>query len=140
MQVAPANGAFQLAVNGTFDARTWSSTTTVMPGQGVPPMALAGFGPIGALLFNPGFAYMFGGQTWQIGNSWSAAGPDGSAAFKVAKACSYGGVSGLLGEQSVNGKVAMQLCISPNVALPLYLAITPDDGTPFTIELVNFHQ
>jgi curli biogenesis system outer membrane secretion channel CsgG len=133
------NGMYQLAVAGELGTDSFRSTTTVAPGQGVPMMQLAAMGPGAMLLFSPVYM-MFGGQQWQVGNEWSFNHEGDNASFKVESTCSYAGVSGLRGVWRKNDAVMMDMCVSPNVALPLAMVTADEDGTSTQqMTLVEFH-
>ena len=109
------------------------------PGQGVPMMQLAAMGPGGVILFSPMYM-MFGGQQWQVGNEWSFSHEGENASFKVEEACSYAGVSGLRGVWRKDNVVMMDMCVSPNVGLPLAVMMTDDNGqSSQQLTLVEFH-
>lgn len=131
-------GTYQLTVAGQLGSDSFRSTTTVTPGQGVPLMQVALMGPGALLLFSPVYL-MFGGQQWQIGNEWSFTQEGETAAFKVESECSYAGVSGLRGVWRKNDVVMLEMCVSPNVALPLAVTMNEEDGkTSHRLTLVEF--
>ncbi len=120
-------GNYQLSVAGQVGGDSFRSTTTVTPGQGVPFMQVAAMGPGGVILFSPVYM-MFGGQQWQVGNEWSFNQRGENASFKVESECSYAGVSGLRGVWRKDNVVMMDVCVSPNVALPLSVTMSDEDG------------
>ena len=122
-----SGGSYQLSVAGQVGKDSFRSTTTVTPGQGIPLMHVAAMGPGAIILFSPVYM-MFGGQQWQIGNEWSFNREGENASFKVESACSYAGVSGLRGVWRKDNVVMMDMCVSPNVALPLSVTMNDDDG------------
>ncbi len=133
------NGMYQLAVAGQLGTDSFRSTTTVAPGQGVPMMQLAAMGPGGIILFSPMYM-MFGGQQWRVGNEWTMSHEGETASFKVESTCSYAGVSGLRGVWRKNNVVMMDVCVSPNVGLPLSIMMADDDGqNGQQMTLVEFH-
>ena len=133
------NGMFQLSVVGQLGTDSFRSTTTVAPGQGVPMMQLAAMGPGGIILFSPMYM-MFGGQQWQVGNEWSMSREGENASFKVQSTCSYAGVSGLRGVWRKDNAVVMDVCVSPNVGLPLSIMMAGDNGQDTQqMALVEFH-
>lgn len=122
-----AGGNYQLSVAGQMGDDSFRSTTTVAPGQGIPFMQIAAMGPGAIVLFSPVYM-MFGGQQWQVGNEWSFNQEGESASFKVESECSHAGVSGLRGVWRQDNVVRLDMCVSPNVALPLAVTMNDDDG------------
>jgi len=121
-------GNYRLTVAGQLGTDSFRSTTTVAPGQGVPFMQVAAMGPGAILLFSPIYL-MFGGQQWEVGNEWTFSQEGETASFKVESTCSYAGVSGLRGVWRKNGAIMLDMCVSPNVALPLAVTMNEEDGT-----------
>jgi hypothetical protein len=120
-------GNYQLSVAGQMGTDSFRSTSSVSPGQGIPLMQVAAMGPGAIVLFSPVYM-MFGGQQWQVGNEWSFNQEGESTSFKVESECSHAGVTGLRGVWRKNNAVMMDMCVSPNVALPLAVAMNDDDG------------
>lgn len=133
-----SGGNYQLSVAGQMGKDSFRSTTTVTPGQGIPLMQVAAMGPGAIVLFSPVYM-MFGGQQWQIGNEWSFNREGENASFKVESECSYAGVSGLRGVWRKDNVVMMDMCVSPNVALPLAVTMNDDNGkSSQQVTLVEF--
>lgn len=133
-----AGGNYQLTVAGQVGTDSFRSTTTVTPGQGIPIMQIAAMGPGAIILFSPVYM-MFGGQQWQVGNEWSFNQQGEQASFKVESECTYAGVSGLRGVWRKNNVVMMDMCVSPNVALPLAVMMNDEDGkSSHQMTLVEF--
>jgi curli biogenesis system outer membrane secretion channel CsgG len=133
-----SGGNYQLSVAGQMGNDSFRSTTTVMPGQGIPLMQVAAMGPGAIILFSPVYM-MFGGQQWQVGNEWSFNREGENASFKVESECSYAGVTGLRGVWRKDNVVMMDMCVSPNVALPLAVTMNDDNGkSSQQVTLVEF--
>ena len=133
-----SGGNYQLSVAGQMGKDSFHSTTTVTPGQGIPLMQVVAMGPAAMILFSPVYM-MFGGQQWQIGNEWSFNREGENASFKVESECSYAGVSGLRGVWRKENVVMMDMCVSPNVALPLAVTMNDEDGkSSHQMTLVEF--
>jgi len=133
-----SGGNYQLSVAGQMGTDSFRSTTSVAPGQGIPLMQVAAMGPGAIILFSPVYM-MFGGQQWQVGNEWSFNQEGETASFKVESECSHAGVTGLRGVWRKNNVVMMDMCVSPNVALPLAVTMNDDDGkTSQQMALVEF--
>ena len=132
-------GRFRLTVDGTLGTDAYRSSVTVGAQEGVPMMQLAGLGPVGMTLFSPMWGFLFMGHQWEMGSFWSTTQNGETSSFKVESACNYAGVSGLRGVLRQNDKVVMDMCVSPNVALPLAVAMNDSDGNPTTAaKLVAF--
>ena len=131
------NGRVRLMVDGTLGEDRYQSSVTVGPNEGIPPMALAGLGPVGAMLFAPTWAMMFGGREWEVGSFWSMTQGGETTSFKVESPCQAAGVSGLRGVARRNNAVALDMCVSPQVALPLALTMG-DEGDTMSLKLVEF--
>ncbi len=127
VDAAPAeNGHVQLRVQGRIGEDAFSTTTTLAPNEAVPTAQMARLGPVGMLLFS-GYGRMFTGRQWQVGEGWSSGAGGQSLSFKAESTCQYAGVQGLRGVMRQNDKIVMDLCVSPNVGLPL--AVTMGSGS-----------
>ncbi|HWP36693.1 MAG TPA: hypothetical protein VNL18_03980 [Gemmatimonadales bacterium] len=138
LDAAPAaNGMFQLTVAGALGTDSFRSSSTVQPGQGIPMMQLAAMGPGALVLFSPMYMF-FGGQQWSVGNEWTFTQDGETVSFKVESTCSYAGVSGLRGVWRQNNETRLDMCVSPNVALPLAVTMLDEDGESYQLTLVEF--
>ena len=139
---ASKNGA-NIMINVVWSLGTdhGSGTLIFQPGQAmISPMQLMSLGPAGALLFNPALGFMFMGQQWAIGSQWSMTHDNETVEFKVESACSQAGVQGVRGVMRKNSTVVMDMCVSPNVGLPLSETFNNDDGSAhFTMTAIEFH-
>ena len=62
-----------------------------------------------------------------------------TTAFKVESTCQHAGVNGLRGVWRKNQKVMVDMCVSPNVGLPLAVTLNDEDGSSVTaMQLVEF--
>jgi curli biogenesis system outer membrane secretion channel CsgG len=140
---ASKNGAnVQVNVVWSLGADHGTGTLVIVPGQMmmISPMQLMSLGPAGALLFNPMLGMYFGGQQWVVGSGWSTTHNGETIEFKVESTCSYAGVQGAHGVMRKNGTVFMDMCVSPNVGLPLSETFNHDDGSAnFTMTAIEFH-
>ncbi len=136
----PAGGGrFTLSVAGNLGSDSYSSTVTLGPNEGVPMMQLIGLGPVGLALFNPVWMILLGGHQWEIGNGWQQTQNGKTTSFKVESQCAQAGVSGARGVWRENQTVLMDMCVSPNVGLPLAVTFNGDDGSSSTaMQLVEF--
>jgi curli biogenesis system outer membrane secretion channel CsgG len=132
------NGRTRLSVAGNMGSDSYSSTVTIGPNEGIPMMQLIGLGPVGLALFNPVWMLLLGGHEWELGSGWQSTQNGESSSFKVEEKCQQAGVNGLKGVWRQNQKVAMDMCVSPNVALPLALTFNNDDGSMTAMQLVEF--
>jgi curli biogenesis system outer membrane secretion channel CsgG len=129
-----------LSVNGTIGSDSYSSTSAIVPGQGIPMMQLAGWGPAAFVLFNPMFGFLFMGHQWQVGTGWSTSHNGETNSFKVESTCAYAGVQGLRGVLRKNEKVLADMCVSPNLGLPLAEQFNDENGSnAWTWTLTEFH-
>ena len=128
-----------LTINGSLGSDSYSSTAAITPGQGIPMMQLASMGPAAAVMFSPMYSLYFGGRQMQLGTGWSQTHNGKTSSFKVESTCAYGGVSGLRGVMRENGAVIVDMCISPNVGLPLAVTMGGESGSNgTTMKLVEF--
>jgi len=132
------NGRTRLNVAGNMGSDSYSSTVTIGPNEGIPMMQLIGLGPVGLALFNPVWMLLLGGHEWELGSGWQSTQNGESSSFKVEEKCAQAGVNGLKGVWRQNQKVAMDMCVSPNVGLPLALTFNNDDGSMTAMQLVEF--
>ncbi|HTR98775.1 MAG TPA: CsgG/HfaB family protein [Bacteroidota bacterium] len=139
---ASKNGA-NIMINVVWSLGTdhGSGTLIFQPGQAmISPMQLMSLGPAGALLFNPALGFMFMGQQWAIGSQWSMTHDNETVEFKVESACSQAGVQGVRGVMRKDNAVVMDMCVSPNVGLPLSESFNNDDGSAhFSMTAIEFH-
>ncbi len=136
----PAGGnRYRLTVNGQLGTDSWSSSVMTGPGEGIPMMQLATLGPAVIALFNPAWGFLFLGHQWEVGSYWSMTEGGKQSSFKVESTCQYAGVSGLRGVWRENNKVLIDMCVSPNVGLPLAVTMNDEEGTTSTVlKLVEF--
>lgn len=135
----PAGGGrFTLTVAGSLGSDSYSSTVTLGPNEGVPMMQLIGLGPVGLALFNPVWMLLLGGHQWEIGNGWQTTQNGETSSFKVEERCAQAGVSGVRGVWRQNQKSLMDMCVNPNVPLPLAITFSGDDGGSVAMQLVEF--
>ena len=132
------NGRTRLSVAGNMGSDSYSSTVTIGPNEGIPMMQLIGLGPVGLALFNPMWMLLLGGHEWELGSGWQSTQNGESSSFKVEEKCSQSGVNGLKGVWRQNQKVMMDMCVSPNVGLPLAETFHSDDGSMTAMQLVEF--
>lgn len=132
------NGRTRLSVVGNMGSDSYSSTVTIGPNEGIPMMQLIGLGPVGLALFNPVWMLLLGGHEWELGSGWQSTQSGETSSFKVEEKCAQAGVNGLKGVWRQNQKVAMDMCVSPNVGLPLALTFNNDDGSMTAMQLVEF--
>jgi len=132
------NGRTRLSVAGNLGSDSYSSTVTIGPNEGIPMMQLIGLGPVGLALFNPMWMMLFGGHEWELGSGWQSTSNGKSSSFKVEEKCSQSGVNGLKGVWRENQKVLLEMCVSPNVGLPLMETFHNDDGSTLAMQLVEF--
>jgi curli biogenesis system outer membrane secretion channel CsgG len=133
IDASPAGGGrFRLTVDGRLGEDSYGSSVTLGPNQGVPMMQLMGLGPVGMTLFNPMWGFLFMGHEWEVGSYWTTTEGGKTNSFKVESTCQYAGVSGLRGVLRENQKVMVDMCVSPNVALPLAVTMSDEDGSTST--------
>ncbi|HXJ31968.1 MAG TPA: CsgG/HfaB family protein [Gemmatimonadales bacterium] len=132
------SGRTRLSVAGNMGSDSYSSTVTIGPNEPIPMMQLIGLGPVGLALFNPVWMMLLGGHEWELGSGWQSTQNGESSSFKVEEKCAQAGVNGLKGVWRQNQKVAMDMCVSPNVGLPLALTFNNDDGSMTAMQLVEF--
>ncbi len=132
------NGRTRLSIAGNMGSDSYSSTVTIGPNEGIPMMQLIGLGPVGLALFNPVWMLLLGGHEWELGSGWQSTQNGESSSFKVEEKCAQAGVNGLKGVWRQNQKVAMDMCVSPNVGLPLALTFNNDDGSMTAMQLAEF--
>ena len=117
------NGRVQLRIQGRMGKDAYSMTTTLAPNEAVPIAQMARLGPAGMALFSD-YEQMFMGHQWQVGQGWGGR----SFSFKTESTCQYAGVQGLRGVMRSN-QVVMDLCVSPNVGLPLAVTTAYGSGS-----------
>jgi len=117
------NGRVQLRIQGRMGKDAFSMTTTLAPNEAIPLAQMAKLGPTGIALFSD-YEQMFTGHQWQVGEGWGGR----SFSFKTESTCQYAGVQGLRGVMRTN-QVVMDLCVSPNVGLPLAVTTAYGSGS-----------
>ena len=101
---------------------------------------MARLGPAGMLLFS-GYSGLFMGRQWQVGEGWSSNSGGQGLSFKAESTCQYAGVQGLRGVMRQNEKIIMDLCVSPNVGLPLAVTMGSGSGSTdysYALKLTQF--
>ncbi|MBI4420699.1 MAG: hypothetical protein HY560_07725, partial [Gemmatimonadetes bacterium] len=132
-------GRFRLTVDGRLGDDAYSSSVMVGQNEGVPMMQLAALGPVGITLFSPMWGFLFMGHQWEVGSFWSTTSGGETSSFKVESTCVYSGVQGLRGVMRQNNTVIVDMCVSPNVALPLAVTLNDESGETSTVmTLVEF--
>lgn len=102
-------------------------------------MQLIGLGPVGLALFNPVWMLLLGGHQWELGNGWQSTQNGETTSFKVEARCLQAGVNGVRGVWRKNQQSLMEMCVSPNVGLPLAVTFNGDDASSSTsMQLVEF--
>jgi curli biogenesis system outer membrane secretion channel CsgG len=133
------SGRYRLTVNGNLGGDSYSSSVTLGPNEGIPIMQLAALGPVGLTLFNPVWALLLGGHQWEVGSYWQSTQNGQTTSFKIESTCQFAGVNGLRGVWRENQKMLMDMCVSPNVGLPLAITYNDEDGSNSTaMQLVEF--
>jgi len=133
------SGRYRLTINGNLGGDSYASSVTIGQNEGIPIMQLAALGPVGLTLFNPVWALLLGGHEWEVGSYWQSTQSGQTTSFKVESTCKYASVNGLRGVWRENQKMLMDMCVSPNVGLPLAITFNGDDGSSSTaMELVEF--
>lgn len=116
IDASPAgDGHVLLRIQGQVGNRAYSTTVTVAPNEPIPVTQLSQLGP-GGLLFSNGI--QFSGREWQLGADWSVGGAQNSS-MKVESTCQHAGLQGLRAVTRLNGNMINDVCVSPNVGLPL---------------------
>jgi curli biogenesis system outer membrane secretion channel CsgG len=136
----PAGGGrTQLTVSGSLGSDSYSSSVSIGPNEGIPMMQLIGLGPVGLALFNPVWMVLFGGHQWEVGSGWQTTQNGETTSFKVEATCQHAGVNGLRGVWRKNQQMLMDMCVSPNVGLPLATTFNDENGSTSTaMQLVEF--
>ncbi len=118
IDASPAgSGRAQLRIVGQVGVRSYSTTVTLAPNEPFPAAQLSQLGPAGMLLFT--YGRMFIGRQWQLGEDLSSGSAGQPYSMKAESTCQYAGVQGLDGVMRQNGNRIVDVCVSPNVALPL---------------------
>jgi len=125
-------GRTRLRVQGQMGKDPFSSSTIILgANEGLSATQMSQLGPAALVLFSAGYAGLFAGHQWVVGEGWSSSSGGQSSGFKVESTCQYAGVQGLRGVMRQNDKIIMDLCIAPNVGLPL--AVRTDYGNGSTV-------
>jgi hypothetical protein len=133
------SGRYRLTVQGNLGSDSYGSSVTLGPNEPIPMMQLAALGPIGITMFNPAWGMMFMGHSWEVGSYWQTSQGGESTSFKVESTCNYAGVNGLRGVWRKNQTVLVDMCVSPNVGLPLAVTYNDEDGSNTVgMKLVEF--
>lgn len=119
------SGVVQLVVKGQVGDRNYSTVAMFAPNQPLPMAALAQLGPA-VILFTGGSMFM--NRPMQLGEEQSNVSAGRSMTTKVESTCQYAGVQGLRGVMRTD-QVVTELCVSPNVALPVALTMAYGSGS-----------
>ncbi|GIW52978.1 MAG: hypothetical protein KatS3mg081_2333 [Gemmatimonadales bacterium] len=138
LEAQPAGeGRFRLTVAGLLGEDSFRTTTTTSPGQGIPFMQVAAMGPGAIVLFSPMYGMLLGHE-WELGSEWSFTSEGETVSFKVEAECSHAGVRGLRGVWRENQEVRVDMCVSPEVALPLAVLLRDEGGEVYRMTLVEY--
>ncbi len=90
-------------------------------------------------LFSPATGYYQQG-TLEVGNSWEASSPEGSARFEVVRKDSYAGVGCFYSELYSDGELVHESCVNPDLGLSVYSVFYDDETGDRELEmtLVNY--
>ena len=124
--------------------RPWNRNADLRPRTGVDDFPDAAHEPgtrgRATPLQLPALGFMFAGQQWVPGSGWSQTHNGETVEFKVEGNCSGAGVQGSHGVVRKNGAVVWDMCVAPNVGLPLAETFNNDNGSAnFTMTAVEFH-
>src|SRR2546425_5572298 len=131
----------RLQVQGQMGKNPFSSTIILEPNAGLSATQMGQLGPAALALFSPSYAALFMGHPWVVGEGWSSGSAGQSSGFKVESTCQYAGVQGLRGVLRQNDQIIMDLCISPNVGLPLAVTMGSGSGATsysYAVKLTQF--
>lgn len=118
IDASPAgSGRVQLRILGEMGPTSYSTTVTLAPNEPFPAAQLSQLGPAGVLLFT--YGRMFTGRQWQLGGDLSSGAAGQPYTMKAESTCQYSGMQGLNGVMRRDGRTMVEVCVSPNVALPL---------------------
>ena len=142
LDASDAGGArTRLQVQGQMGNNPFSSTIILEPNAGLSATQMGQLGPAAIALFSPSYAALFMGHPWVVGEGWSSGSAGQSSGFKVESTCQYAGVQGLRGVLRQNDQIIMDLCISPNVGLPLAVTMGSGSGATsysYAVKLTQF--
>ncbi len=80
-----------------------------------------------------------GGSDLSVGNSWSFTNSEGDTmTFEVTKTKTYAGQESYVTEVTSNDDLAFKFAISPDLALPTYVALYDEGNIAYEIELQNY--
>jgi hypothetical protein len=139
IDASPAgSGVVQLVVKGQIGDRSYSTVAMFAPNQPFPAAALMQLGPA-AVLFTGGSMFM--NRSMQLGEEQSSVSAGRTMTTKFESTCQYAGVQGLRGVTRQDGVVTMDVCVAPNVGLPLAVTMGSRRGsTPYVyaMQLIEF--
>ncbi len=97
--------------------------------------------PLTMTLFAQSMMHMFtlGGLNWEEGSRMQRK-EDGKTMVMEVKACEVLGKKGRKLVMQEDGTVTYESCVSPGVALPLYLHTRSDDGEVYELKLVEYRE
>jgi len=122
-------GNLNLHYEGNFAGMDFSATATCPASDPVTAL-MSQMNPIAAVCVLPMFmtpwALYFTDAQWSVGSQWTVtSGPD-TVSFKVTGQETYAGVTGYVGEWTVNGTVVATFCVGPSVPLVLHSKMGED--------------
>ncbi len=147
IKISPAEkDQFTLTIKGNLGENKFESTFTSDKESIYPTlMAQMMFNPAGApllvTLFAPWWGMYFVGKSWKVGNGWSFTDEDGKeVSFKVEDTCEYAGQKGYKTVMREDKEERFVACISPDIALPLYIRVHEEEGNLYTLELTEYKE
>ena len=143
---------YKIKFEGSFDGNEGNFTTTVDDPSSISGTLFAQMmfnpwlAPLTTTLFSNAFIAMYAGGALANGfqgtSHWSYKSKEGEKVeFDVEGKCKYAGKDGKHMIMKSNGKTVYELCVAPDVALPLYVKYSDkDDETSTSMELLEYKE
>jgi hypothetical protein len=131
---------WEIEWEGEIDGEKFSASATSPPDQVMEKMIMSmAMSPAADLLLGTIWAQwwmpLFAEQELRVGSGWSHSWEGDSVSFEIVSQENYAGVEGFLIEWKQNDELKAEVCVAPDVPLPL-MTHMPQEG--YRVELVEY--
>jgi hypothetical protein len=141
------DGQITLAFSGELNGNTFESTSTVNNADEIMGTLMSQMmfnpaaAPLSFTLFAPWMTMFFMGAGFESGSSWSFTDEEGTqVSFNVGGECEHAGITGTQATMMENEEIRSEICISPDVALPLKIFFADDADDTYEITLTEYTE
>ncbi len=142
MGLATSDGRTMATVDASLGDASCEATIPLAEPSALPvmlPMHCGMIAPVAMTMFAPVWM-MFVGQSWYLGSRMQYRDGDEEFSFEISETCRQAGVEGMLGQFRASGGVRVEVCVSPDVPLPLAVTWVDEDGESTRVWLTEYRH